>query len=294
MSGALYSGVLGLSTLLFALLLSSCGSSQSKKGVGNSYLTRIGVPATDMDRNIAALKPEFVVEFQDEGTLYLGMTTGSTGASDSPQMKAVGDIQSVSFIVFDEKGNMLDSMYTNVITRSGLAEPATASLAASAGVVWRPRPPAPQKFHLIMLIRSSSGVWMRETVTSFDVPLYTESLLLDLRYKKHGTGLEFTLSAERVMAPPDDEYLPSSEAFRITLFNGPTRLWSSSEGKAFTQAVGSVEPQKIGEKVEHRALWNGTDTNGQRAQRGALTVEATIPAKPNPYVLRQEIQWNAQ
>ena len=292
-TGRLYSGILFLSILFFAFLLSSCGSSKSD-GVGNSYLARIGVAATDLDRNIAALKPEFVVEFQEKGGLYLGMAAGGAGASSSQQIKTIGDIQSVSFIVFDEKGRLLDSMYTDVITRSGLAEPESASLVISAGVAWRPKPPAPQEFHLIMLVRSHSSVWIRETVTSFDLPLYTESILLDLKHTQKGKGLEFILSAERVAEPSGEEYLPSSEAFRITLFNGPTRLWSSSEGMAFTQAIGPVEPQELGGKVEYRVLWNGTDTNGQQAKRGALTVEALIPAKPAPYVLRKEIQWNAQ
>ena len=279
--------------LLTALAFVSCGGSKSA-GTGNSYLKRIGLEPTAMDKSIASLNPDMVVEFQDKGNIYLGMTAGGSGAGSSPAMKAIADIQSVSFIIFDDKGTMLDSLYTDVITRSGIGEPESASLAVSAGVSWRPRPPAPQQYHMIMLIRSAQGAWMREVRTSFDVPLYTESLLLNLQHSRKGSGLNFTLTAERVMEPETEEYLPSGEMFRITVYSGPTRLWSSSDGKMFTQAVGAVEPEKLGEKVTYEAFWNGAGPEGQPTPSGALTIEAVIPAKPAPYILREEIQWNAQ
>lgn len=279
--------------VLPALASVSCGGSKSA-GTGNSYLKRIGLEPTELDRSIASLNPDMVVEFQDKGNIYLGMTAGGSGTGSSPAMKAIADIRSVSFIIFDDKGTMLDSLYTDVITRSGIGEPESSSLAVSAGVSWRPRPPAPQQYHMIMLIRSVEGAWMREVRTSFDVPLYTESLLLDLKHSRKGAGLSFTLTAERVMEPETEEYLPSGETYRITVYDGPTRLWSSSDGKMFTQAVSPVAPEELGEKVRYEAFWNGTGPAGQAATSGALTIEAMIPAKPTPYILREEIQWNAQ
>lgn len=274
-----------------SVVLASCGGSRTDGG--GLYMKRVGWTATDLDKDVGALKPQFVVEEGDGGGLYLGMTASAGGAEDSPQMRALNSIQSVSFIAFDSDGNLLDSLRTDRIIRSGLGGPES-SLAASAGVTWNPASPIPQKLHLVMVIRSSSGVWPKEVLTSFDAPLYSEPIVLDLDYAPRGKGLEFVLTARRVTETKGEEYLPSAEMYRIELFNGPTRLWSSSGGKAFAQVIGPVDPDEIGEKIEYRAVWNGTDATGAPARSGALTVVATIPAKPNPYTLRKEIEWTAR
>lgn len=275
--------------LLFLVLASlvSCGG--SKESGGSFYMKRVGITSADLDKSIAAISPQLVIEQQDDRSFYLGMTASAAGEG-SPQMAALNSIRSVGFIVFDADGNLIDSLYTERIGRSGLGG-GDASLTASAGTEWRPAPPVPQKLRIVMYMRTSGGVWPKEVITSFDEPLYAEPVVLNLDYAPSGNGLEFVLTAQRVAEAPEGEYLPSSEAFRIEVYNGPTLYWSSSRGKAFAQMIGQVEPSEIGGKAEYRAVWPGVDSTGKAAGKGALTVVATIPAKPNPYTVRKEIQW---
>jgi flagellar hook assembly protein FlgD len=82
--------------------------------------------------------------------------------------------------------------------------------------------------------------------------------------------------------------------YRIEVYEGPVQIWSSSFGKSFTQNITKVEPDKIGETVVYQSFWDGTENNGKAAPTGTLTVVATIPAKPKPYVVRKEFNWTGR
>jgi hypothetical protein len=117
-----------------------------------------------------------------------------------------------------------------------------------------------------------------------------------LESRDMGRGVEFTLHVERLAPPPAGEYLPSGEQFRIELESsvGET-IWSSSHGMAFIQSIGEVEPAEVGKSVEYRAVFDGrNDMTKSKLAPGRYRIIATIPAKPHPYILREEFTWSGE
>ena len=64
-------------------------------------MNRMGLKASDLDKRLGALNPQFVVRAKEGESIYLGMSAGAGGGMDSPGMQALNDIQSVSFVMFD-------------------------------------------------------------------------------------------------------------------------------------------------------------------------------------------------
>lgn len=115
-------------------------------------------------------------------------------------------------------------------------------------------------------------------------------LRLALEIEPRDIGLTFILRITRTGARPDGEYLPSAERFRIEIrsLSGHV-VWNSSANVMFAQVIGVVDPARIGETIEHRAVWDGTTgSQGVDMPPGEYTVTATIPSRPLPYQIQKE------
>lgn len=282
--------VLYSAILLLAVMTVSCGGSKDD-GLSRQYLKRIGAGAADLDRSIAALNPNFSVTIAENNRLHFGMTAVANGKEGSPEWKTLNDLTSVSFVVFDADGKYLDSLYTDEIERTGVARTTGTSLTANAGVFWRPDPPFMEKFRVILTIRTVGGIWIQEAVTSFAAPMHSEPIVLTASHEKKGSGLDLRIKAERLTETGHQEYLPTAEGCVMKLYDGPNLIWSSSDGQMFAQVKSTVEPNIVGEIKTFNEHWDGTDRSGQPVPAKALTLEALIPAVPEPYVIRKEIQW---
>lgn len=124
----------------------------------------------------------------------------------------------------------------------------------------------------------------------------TAPLAITLDVRTRTVGVEFLVRVERTANAPEGEYLPSGEKVRIEIENEVgEQFWSSSAGKMFTQAIGTVEPIQIGEFAEYREYWDGQNTlTGGRLPQGRYRAIVTIPAKPKPYILREEFIWSGR
>ena len=275
--------------ILLSLSLFACGGSKDSTA-GNSYLKRIGLTPYDLDTNIAALNPEIAVQPNDDGSIYLGVLIGVGERERSSRLGTISELKSFTFITFNLDGEMMDSLYTDDITRSGLGGRAT-SLMASAGTTWNPSDFSSKKFRLVTLIRTESGLWLKEVAATLPEMAEVDPIVLNLTSEKKSEGVEFTLTAKRVSEPLVTEQLSTSETHRIDIYDGPILVWSSSDGQMFAQVISTVEPSKVGETTTYKVLWNGKTRTGN-AKNGTYTVAATIPAKPNPYTVRKEFLWN--
>lgn len=118
------------------------------------------------------------------------------------------------------------------------------------------------------------------------------AITVDVRTRT--VGLEFLVRVERLAEGPDGEYLPSGEKIRIEIENElGEEFWSSSAGRMFTQATGPVEPIRVGEFADYREYWDGRNNiTGGRLTQGRYRVIVTIPAKPTPYIIREDFTWS--
>ncbi len=103
--------------------------------------------------------------------------------------------------------------------------------------------------------------------------------------------LIFGMNAER-KHDVDDEYLPTSENFRVEIMapNGKT-FWNSSHDKAFLQVISEVEPVQKGDTERYTMPWNGKTNAGKTLPEGEYKLRMTIPAKPNPYFVESKFLW---
>lgn len=139
----------------------------------------------------------------------------------------------------------------------------------------------------------------QQTTTPADSTLQAKELLsnpltITLDVRTRTVGLEFLIRVERVAEAPEGEYLPSGENIRIEIENElGEQFWSSTAGKMFTQAISPVQPIRVGEFADYREYWDGQNTiTGGRLTQGRYRAIVTIPAKPKPYILREEFTWS--
>ena len=203
------------------------------------------------------------------------------------------------------------SLRTDDINTSGTsnAESGEMSGIMYGSMEWTsPGIPTPDTY-VVLTLRGDSGVVIRRVelpgpgvdeagiapVADNDTP-HDRILNLTLTSERRGTGVIFTLSVKRLAPPPTGEYLPSGEKFRIELQNANhENIWSSSAGRFFTQQIGTVDPPTVGGEELYRAQWDGRDVLMRApAAPGTYRIVATIPAKPTPYVLREEFTWNGR
>jgi hypothetical protein len=288
--------------LPLCIALAACSSSKnstSSQG-GSTPSTKLAVPNDSLDATLDALNPEFTINPIGPGRYSLNLMVGAGGTPDSPPLGALRSIASVDFRVFAPDGRLLGSKSTSEVPTSGTMnrETGEASVIASTFVHWTADEPVAPGSYAVMTIHTRNGIVVRRQEFAVEPPrkIGSQPIAMSLDVENRGPGVEFLLTVERVAPAPEGEYLPSGEHYRIEIESsvGET-LWSSSYGKVFIQSIGSVEPANVGEKVEYRVLWDGISTTWHKPlEPGTYRIIATIPAKPKPYVLREEFTWSGR
>jgi hypothetical protein len=287
---------LSLSLPLLALAALGCGSSRTASG-SSGPLDRAAIERSSSPL-YESLNPQFNVVPAPGGGYTFIFSAGASGTSDSPDMRALRSINSVTFTVYAPDGRAYDSLTTNDVPTSGVQNSGGgASLTATASAEWRPSDAPPPGTRVIARAYATDGVIVRMAEVPPLPPTATtrrDRLILELDVEERGGMTEFILTVERLAPPMPDEYLPSGERYRIELFDqGGQRVWSSSSGQMYTQALGPVVPEKVGERVVYRAMFDGmSDETHARLEPGRYRIVATVPAQPRPYVIREELTWS--
>lgn len=276
-------------------LVGGCASAQ-KAALKGTVLDKTAIEAQTTPA-LEVLRPALDVTKNSNGTYDFTFSASASGGADTPPMQALRSIRRVSFVVRDRSGNAVDSMQTTDIPTSGIAtSDGGAALTAVARIIWAPRTIPPYNCDVIARAECPVGTMLRmEELPAAAAPARPihEMLTISLDVEQRGSMVEFVMSVERNSAASPDEFLPSGETYRIEVFgNGGLPIWSSSAGQMFIQAIGPVVPEGVGEKVTYRAMFDGmNDETHARLAPGTYRVVATVPAKPKPYVLREEFTW---
>jgi len=115
--------------------------------------------------------------------------------------------------------------------------------------------------------------------------------LLPFSFKSSDSLLTIGAIAVRVYKPKE-EYLPSSERFRVIISDQQGNVvWRSDAGTQFLTLVGSIEPSLEGRSERYAIPWNGVDLQGNAVRTGSYQCELIIPARPSQYTARTTIQW---
>ncbi|MBI5324597.1 MAG: hypothetical protein HZB41_04895 [Ignavibacteriae bacterium] len=92
----------------------------------------------------------------------------------------------------------------------------------------------------------------------------------------------------------ENEYLPTSETFRVDILNHKGAIvWSSGLGFNFLQVIKPVLPKSIGETYKYTVEWNGNSSNQIPLIPGVYTLRMTIPSKPQSYTASMTFKWKA-
>jgi len=284
--------------MLSTLVAASCKNTSSVTSDREGKAAKVAVPDDSLDAALDALDPDLVVARNADG-YYLGMVAGAGGTYDSPAMAALRSIGSAAFAVYSPDDELIESQSTDALVSSGLpgGNGADASLTMTAGITWEPRGSVAPGTYVVMTVRSPNGI-VRRRMPIVEAPVdrapASRSIVMSLDTRDRDGGVDFILTVERVAPPPPGEYLPSGERYRIDIYgrSGET-VWSSSSGRMFTQAIASVLPKEVGERIEYREFWDGRNVlTHARLDPGTYRIVATIPAKPTPYILREEFTWS--
>jgi hypothetical protein len=245
---------------------------------------------------LESLSPELTIFANEDGSYILGFNVFASGAATSPSMVAIRNIRSVGFAVFDADGTLIDSLSTEEVTTSGVMQSGTqrASLSASASVVYRGRADAGS--YVVMTAHTDNGMVARKRYFAIESDDDIESIHMHIETRTLNTGIRFLLHATRVTPPPQGEYLSSTERFRIEIESsyGET-IWSSANGRFFSDTIKTVEPNEVGEEKVFEALFDGrSDVTHGPLSPGTYRIIATIPAKPNPYIIREEFTFRGR
>jgi hypothetical protein len=171
------------------------------------------------------------------------------------------------------------------------------SVTGTGGVVWKPASfPAPGTYALVTLHAEHGNLGRIVEVVAGGSHQESQvehgkTLRMRLEVNDFAGSVELVLHVERIAPAPAGEYLPTSEKYRIEIRDALNEtIWSSSSGRVFAQSTGPVEPINVGDEAVYRVTWNGNnEIEHVPAAAGIYTVQVTIPAKPTPYILREEL-----
>ncbi len=278
-------------------IAAGCASPLKLAGDGRA-VEKEAIGTDPVDVALQAEEPDFYVNYTDgkPGDNYtLGFSVGGSAASHR--------IRSFEARIFSALGSRLAAITTDRIDASGITNASTGAVSGMmyGSMTWSADVGAGS--YAVLLLRTDSGVVARyvpfpggDQAAAPEAAPRGRILAMALTSDRRGTGVEFRLSVNRRAGAPEGEYLPSGEKFRIELIDdGGRTIWSSSRGRSFTQAIGSVDPAEVGGETEYRAVWDGRDDLAHgRAAPGTYRIVATIPAKPTPYILREEFTWSGR
>jgi hypothetical protein len=118
-------------------------------------------------------------------------------------------------------------------------------------------------------------------------------MLLQAKYSHVENGdIKFALLAERLNVV-NDEYLPSSEDFRVIIFNSNSDLiYNSDHEQNFLMVIKKVEPSGIGSKKEFEMIWNKKSNFNKTVTPGKYKANLMIPALPYSYSITLDFEIN--
>jgi hypothetical protein len=287
--------------LLMLVVLAGCTGTKNSAGGDGTASGKISVSPDSLDRELERIDPQFTVSSNGPGSYSFMMVTGGGGRPEEKRMETLRGIQSVTFQVFSPDNRLIGTASTDDIVSRGVMNGQTgeASLTLTASVQWSAPSLVTPGSYVVMTVHTSKGMIARRQplpVEADGVRRVDKVLNMWLESHDIGPGVEFILHVERLAPAPDGEYLPSGEQYRIELENsvGET-LWSSSHGMAFIQSIGEVEPAEVGKSIEYRAQFDGrSNLTKSKLAPGRYRIIATIPAKPQPYILREEFTWSGE
>ncbi|HVZ40282.1 MAG TPA: BsuPI-related putative proteinase inhibitor [Candidatus Kapabacteria bacterium] len=286
-----------LATLAAAGMLAaaSSGCSSSQKG---TQLLHGSAPAP-LDSTLEAADPQFAISTLPNHRYGFNFVAAGNGMGGG-----LHRINLFSVVIVAPDGTRMDSVSTTDINTSGTmnAQTKATSAAVYGGMEWAAAAPVQTGAYAEMTLSTESGSVQRHIPFDGPVPTLTPEqdarspIEMTLDVDSRGTGAEFTLRVHRRGPAPEGEYLPTGEKFRIEILSDDAEvIWSSSKGMMFTQGIGVVEPREVGGTAEYRALWSGmNDRTHGRLEPGTYRIVATIPAKPAPYIIREEFTWSGR
>ncbi|MDB5035051.1 MAG: Intracellular proteinase inhibitor [Chlorobi bacterium] len=288
--------------LLLALSAAACHGSQSvaRNEEAGQTAGKIIDANGHIDSALAALDPQFYVSPNEDTAGYvLGFSVGGGGSPDSPEMTALRSIRRFTAGIYGADGAEIAHLTTDDIGRSGTASGGDGSVMVYARTAWAPK--NGNGAWALMSIETDRGSVTRRVAfpgTGADASQTRKNspLEMSLDAEPRGNSMEFVLTVRRTAAAPEGEYRPNGEQYRIEIMDdGGEVIWSSSRGLMFSQMVGEIAPKKVGEEITYRAIWSGLDyRTHERAAPGRYRIIATLPAKPAPYILREELTWSGR
>lgn len=173
----------------------------------------------------------------------------------------------------DAAGNNKDSLASNIVVPDTAA--ATAPLP-------RPDAPTPEKEEVL-----------KENVQKVETAQETMTLTPSIEQKPE--GILFVLNARRNAASTAEEWMPSSENFRVQIISAKGgEIWNSAFKRNFLTVVGKVKPEEIGGTHRYEMLWAGGTNTKEAAPAGRYTARLVIPARPVPYAATIEFDWKGK
>ncbi|MCU0330690.1 MAG: BsuPI-related putative proteinase inhibitor [Candidatus Kapabacteria bacterium] len=143
-------------------------------------------------------------------------------------------------------------------------------------------------YAVVSVVTASNHLKFRQ-----EIPYETAKPVELFGYVQRGpdSTVELGVHATRVFRP-SDEYLPSSERFRVIISDKKGNvIWRSDAGMNFLTAVGQVEPQVAGRSERYKVMWKGADLQANPAPPGEYEAELIIPSRPQPYRTRIAFRW---
>lgn len=119
---------------------------------------------------------------------------------------------------------------------------------------------------------------------------YPEIMEMKGNFEQNDETGTFILSLRRIKEV-QDEYLPSSENFRVIVRDSfGSTIWQSNKDMNYFMVISDVLPKKADETLELKTDWNLRNDAGKKVSAGKYSASLVIPAKPNHYVINIEFE----
>jgi len=261
------------------------------------FFLLIACSSVDTNKNKSLpVEPNINLIKADENNCILAFNMLATSDSKSAEHLFLRDIKEVYIKVF-EGTEIIDSAIITRLEISGIAS--TEGKTSSTLFFRQPFNFTNRKIEdmlFVFEVKTSNEVYeIRKLATEIDKIQNKPSeqpleLIPSVAMQNDSTAL-FTVTATR-LANVINEYIPTSEEFRVEILSGKGNLiWSSNFGMNYLQVILQVRPEKIGDTYKYSLEWNGQTNKGVPATPGNYTANLIIPARPNQYSSTIQFHW---
>lgn len=253
-----------------------------------------------IDPAIDALDVDFAVNVYATGEYSIYFSVGAGSNATEPAANAARSIDSFTVTWYAPDGSALGRSGTSDISSSGTLNTEThrSSITVYGMTSWKPDAPLKSGSYAVAVVSGSNGGRARRLELPSSAPPRrgnARGLNISIEPASRGAGVEFRITVERLAPAPEGEYLPTGEKVRVEILSRGEEIWSTATGRMFTQMIGSVDPLGVGERAEYRETWSGRNqASGAETLPGRYDVVVTIPAKPTPYIIREEFNYGGR